>query len=276
MSFFKNLFHKSAAPVHEADYRGYDDTYEGRPMFVYVDMALTHIAPVQGYDTYVAVLLEASVNENRDEDPVDQEELRCLHRVESACAKEGRRLGAIYAGHVLATAAANMSLNFYCRAEDKTAIGGALSAACTSAGRAPAKVIAVEDPNWDLYFERMFPDEYHLQTLNNADLLDELASHGDHCDKSREVRYWIHLKEVDQVKGLLEVALPQGFALSRTCDSRRERGMEGCTPERPVTLELKKNLTPSLEALNADAKFLIALAVSVDGHYDGCESNLVK
>lgn len=275
MNLFRNLFQKSAAPAHDNDFRGYDDEYEGRPMYVYVDMALSQIAPIEGYDTYVAVLLDVTIGRDKD-NPVSNEEMRLLHRLESACAKEGSRLGAIYAGHVLATAAANMSLNFYCRAQDKTSVGGALSAACTAAGRGPTKVLSVEDPDWELYFERLFPDEYHLQTLNNLDLLDDLANHGDHGEKSREVRYWIHLKSTEDVKGLLEVALPLGYAMSRTVDSRRERGMEGSTSERPVTLELKKNLAPTAEALNADAKFLIGLAANVDGHYDGCEANLVK
>lgn len=275
MNLFRNLFQKNAAPAHENDFRGYDDDYEGRPMFVYVDMALSQVAPIEGYDVYIAVLLDVTVGKE-DATPVSNEEMRLLHRLESACAKEGNRLGAIYAGHMLAVAAANMSLNFYCRAQDKTAIGGALSAACTAAGRGPAKILSVEDPDWELYFERMFPDEYHLQTLNNLDLLDDLAGRGDHGEKSREVRYWIHLKSAEDVKGLLEAALPQSYALSRTVDSRHERGLEGSSPERPVTLELKKNLAPSIEALNNDAKFLIGLASTVDGHYDGCEANLVK
>jgi hypothetical protein len=277
MSFFKDLFQKKGLlPEYEVDIRGYDDEYEEMPMFVVADMGLATIAPVPGFDHYIAVLLNVPINKSGKGEIIADNELKALHRVEDRCIKESERRGFLYAGHAIVTAADNMYIAFYCKGAEKAAAVETFKAACQAQGRAPSKVLCMEDADWGYYFERLYPDEYHLQTLNNMDIVDALARHGDNSNKPRDVRFWIHLKSKTDLDRCLAEAVKAGFELSSTIDSREGQRLDGATEERPVTLELKKQLTAVVEALDVEARILIDIANQFDGHYDGCEADLVK
>ena len=124
--------------------------------------------------------------------------------------------------------------------------------------------------------ERLYPDEYHLQTLNNMDIIDGLARQGDKGGKPRDVRFFLHVRSTTELDLCREAAEESGFEYADTTDAREGSGMDGATDDRPVTLVLKKQLALNLDALNADAALLIDIANRYDGHFDGCEADLVK
>ena len=149
MSFIKDLFGKKGLlPDYQADHRGYEDTYEDQPMFVVADMGLAAIAPVPKFDHYIALLLTVTVNKSGIGELIDDMELKLLHRVEDKCIKESKKMGILYVGHAIVTAADNMYIAFYCKGIQKEAAKEALRSICMAMGRAPTKILCIEDAGW--------------------------------------------------------------------------------------------------------------------------------
>ncbi len=274
MSIFRTLFGKKAKlPAYESHVRSYVDQYEEKPVYYTVDLGLADLAVKDEFSVYVAVILPAQILAGQ-EPPVSREELDALHTLEADAFADAQRVGYLYAGRAIVTAAEHMYIAFYCRPEDKQAVTDSLNRICQRRGRTPTMVLVKDDPEWLFYTDRLAPDEHKLQHINHMDILQELKDHGDDSAAARPVYFWLYTKTREAGEQIAAEAKAAGMESAEITDSRESE--EGpVDADRPFAVQLTCTMAPTLDGLNAKAWKLIDLARAHEGLYDGAETEVV-
>jgi len=69
------------------------------------------------------------------------------------------------------------------------------------------------DPDWEGYFDFLYPAPIELQRLGNESVIRNLSEHGDNLEKARKVEHWIYFAtETDRSKFLESIA-DQAFSV---------------------------------------------------------------
>jgi regulator of RNase E activity RraB len=274
MSLLNHLFKpKSALPKYNSNVRSYLDSYDEKPVYTIVDLGLAEIAPVAGYDRYIAVILPVQINGSGEGAPVGDGELKSLHKIEERCIREAEAKGFLYAGHAIVTAAEHMYIAFYCKETDKDEIINNLLKICQANGREPTRILSKEDHEWGFYLERLYPDIYSMQPLNHQEIVEDVRKHGDSGQLPRSVAFWLYFSTKEDAEACLEEAADQGFLLDTLADLREDKQFKG---NRPFALTIKKDMALNVDEMNAEAWKLIDLAKEYDGEYDGIETDVIK
>lgn len=274
MSFLNNLFRpKSSLPRYDSNVKSYLDEYDGKPVYAIADLGLADIAPLEEYTRYIAVILPVQLDVAGDGLVVSEAELKTLHKVEDKCIREAEARGFIYTGHAIVTAAEHMYIAFYCKEQDRQVVIEALIEICRANGRDPTRVLSRDDPEWGFFLERLCPDTYQMQPLNHQEILDDLKKHGDSGAKPRSVSFWMYFPTKENAERCLGEAASKGYTLENLGDMRDDKEFTGM---KPFSLTIKKEMSLSMDEMNAEAWKLIDMAKKYDGDYDGIETEVVK
>lgn len=274
MSFLNNLFKpKSALPKYSQNVRSYLDSYNDKPVYTIVDMGLAEIAPVEGFDRYISVILPVQVNPEGQGAPVGDSELKFLHKLESKCIREAEAKGFLYAGRNIVMASENMYIVFYCKDADKDATKECLKQVCQASGRDPTRIFSKPDKEWELYLEKLYPDIYHMQPMNHQEIIDDVKKHGDSGEKPRSVSFYLYFNTKEEAEHCLGEAASNGYTLEAINDMRQEKDFNG---KLPFSLGIKKDLPLNIDTLNTAAWALIDMARKYGGEYDGIETEVIK
>lgn len=275
MSILRNLFGKKAKlPEYESHVRSYVDQYEDKPVYTIVDLGLLDMPEHTEFTVYIAVILPVQINQNEDP-PVSQQELSALHALEADTIDDAQRLGYLYAGHAIVTAAEHMYIAFYCHASGKQAVTDSLNRICIKHGRQPTRVLVKEDPEWSFYTDRLSPDDYQMQLINHVDILQELRDHADDGSDPRPVYFWLYFKSREDGEKAAEKAKAEGLEQKELTDTTNDEDGPA-DPDYPFSLQLSLTMALSLDALNTRAWKLIDIAKECGGQYDGAETEIVK
>jgi uncharacterized protein (TIGR01619 family) len=274
MSFLNSLFRqKPILPKYDSSVRSYLDEYDGKPVYSIVDLGLADIAPVEEYPRYIAVILPVQLNVAGGSLTVGDAELKALHKVEDRCIREAENKGFLYIGHAIVIAAEHMYIAFYCKEKDKDATIECLIGICQGNGREPTRILSRNDPEWGFYLERLYPDVYQMQALNHQEILDDLKKHGDSGARPRNVSFWFYFSAKEEAERCLGEAASKGYTLENLGDMREDKEFSGA---KPFSLTIRKEMSLSLDNLNAEARKLIDMAKKYNGDYDGIETEVVK
>jgi regulator of RNase E activity RraB len=128
-----------------------------------------------------------------------------------------------------------------------------------------------EDPNWEGYFNSLFPEPVQLRSLQNRWVLHELSDHGDLLTVPRPVAHWIYFKTRHDRDAYWNKVNANGFELvaMETIESEAEGD------EYPYMLHITRVDDVGFDCIDECVLPLWELAIEYNGNYDGWETALV-
>ena len=233
---------------------------EGAPASIRTNLALIDIAPLEGLSQRLQFYIK--MQNPRPDGLSSNEEYPILCDIEDAIGEKAEATGAVLAGVVKSEGF--LELWFY------TQNAEALAKTCEDAlqtfeGYQSGYNIA-EDPEWEDYFDFLYPDEFSYQTMQNRKVLMQLEKNGDKMEVPREIDHFIYFKEADQQQDFAKEAEAKGFKVRFNDDEFVEdRKAEG--KEYPYMVEATREDSPL--AIDDIVWDLLELASPFEGNYDG-------
>ncbi|MEB3014817.1 DUF695 domain-containing protein [Capnocytophaga gingivalis] len=233
---------------------------EGAPASIRTNLALIEVAPLEGLTQRLQFYIK--MENPRPDGLSSNEEYPILCDIEDALGDKAEAIGAILAGVVKSEGF--LELWFY------TQNAEALAKTCEDAlqtfeGYQSGYNIA-EDPEWEDYFDFLYPDEFSYQTMQNRKVLMQLEKNGDKMEVPREIDHFIYFKEAAQQQAFAKEAEAKGFKVRFNDDEFVEdRKAEG--KEYPYMVEATREDSPlDIDDIVWD---LLELASPFEGDYDG-------
>ncbi|WP_448824366.1 DUF695 domain-containing protein [Capnocytophaga gingivalis] len=233
---------------------------EGAPASIRTNLALIEVAPLEGLTQRLQFYIK--MQNPRPDGLSSNEEYPILCDIEDALGDKAEAIGAILAGVVKSEGF--LELWFY------TQNAEALAKTCEDAlqtfeGYQSGYNIA-EDPEWEDYFDFLYPDEFSYQTMQNRKVLMQLEKNGDKMEVPREIDHFIYFKEAAQQQAFAKEAEAKGFKVRFNDDEFVEdRKAEG--KEYPYMVEATREDSPlDIDDIVWD---LLELASPFEGDYDG-------
>ena len=233
---------------------------EGAPASIRTNLALIEVAPLEGLSQRLQFYIK--MQNPRPDGLSSNEEYPILCDIEDALGDKAEAIGAILAGVVKSEGF--LELWFY------TQNAEALAKTCEDAlqtfeGYQSGYNIA-EDPEWEDYFDFLYPDEFSYQTMQNRKVLMQLEKNGDKMEVPREIDHFIYFKEAAQQQAFAKEAEAKGFKVRFNDDEFVEdRKAEG--KEYPYMVEATREDSPlDIDDIVWD---LLELASPFEGNYDG-------
>lgn len=233
---------------------------EGAPASIRTNLALIEVAPLEGLTQRLQFCIK--MQNPRPDGLSSNEEYPILCDIEDALGDKAEAIGAILAGVVKSEGF--LELWFY------TQNAEALAKTCEDAlqtfeGYQSGYNIA-EDPEWEDYFDFLYPDEFSYQTMQNRKVLMQLEKNGDKMEVPREIDHFIYFKEAAQQQAFAKEAEAKGFKVRFNDDEFVEdRKAEG--KEYPYMVEATREDSPL--AIDDIVWDLLELASPFEGNYDG-------
>ena len=233
---------------------------EGAPASIRTNLALIEVAPLEGLSQRLQFYIK--MQNPRPDGLSSNEEYPILCDIEDAIGDKAEAIGAVLAGVVKSEGF--LELWFYTRNAE------ALAKTCEDAlqtfeGYQSGYNIA-EDPEWEDYFDFLYPDEFSYQTMQNRKVLMQLEKNGDKMEVPREIDHFIYFKEAAQQQAFAKEAEAKGFKVRFNDDEFVEdRKAEG--KEYPYMVEATREDSPlDIDDIVWD---LLELASPFEGDYDG-------
>ena len=233
---------------------------EGAPASIRTNLALIEVAPLKGLTQRLQFYIK--MQNPRPDGLSSNEEYPILCDIEDAIGEKAGATGAVLAGVVRSEGF--LELWFY------TQNAEALAKTCEEAlqtfeGYQSGYNIA-EDPEWEDYFDFLYPDEFSYQTMQNRKVLMQLEKNGDKMEVPREIDHFFYFKEAAQQQAFAKEAEAKGFKVRFNDDEFVEdRKAEG--KEYPYMVEATREDSPL--AINDIVWDLLELASPFEGNYDG-------
>ena len=233
---------------------------EGAPASIRTNLALIEVAPLKGLTQRLQFYIK--MQNPRPDGLSSNEEYPILCDIEDAIGEKAGAIGAVLAGVVKSEGF--LELWFY------TQNAEALAKTCEEAlqtfeGYQSGYNIA-EDPEWEDYFDFLYPDEFSYQTMQNRKVLMQLEKNGDKMEVPREIDHFFYFKEAAQQQAFAKEAEAKGFKVRFNDDEFVEdRKAEG--KEYPYMVEATREDSPL--AINDIVWDLLELASPFEGNYDG-------
>ena len=233
---------------------------EGAPASIRTNLALIEVAPLEGLSQRLQFYIK--MQNPRPDGLSSNEEYPMLCDIEDAIGEKAEATGAVSAGVVKSEGF--LELWFY------TQNAEALAKTCEEAlqtfeGYQSGYNIA-EDPEWEDYFDFLYPDEFSYQTMQNRKVLMQLEKNGDKMEVPREIDHFFYFKEAAQQQAFAKEAEAKGFKVRFNDDEFVEdRKAEG--KEYPYMVEASREDSPlDIDDIVWD---LLELASPFEGNYDG-------
>lgn len=233
---------------------------EGAPASIRTNLALIEVAPLEGLTQRLQFYIK--MQNPRPDGLSSNEEYPILCDIEDAIGDKAEAIGAVLAGVVKSEGF--LELWFYTRNAE------ALAKTCEDAlqtfeGYQSGYNIA-EDPEWEDYFDFLYPDEFSYQTMQNRKVLMQLEKNGDKMEVPREIDHFIYFKEAVQQQAFAKEVEAKGFKVRFNDDEFvEERKAEG--KEYPYMVEATREDSPlDIDDIVWD---LLELASPFEGDYDG-------
>ena len=233
---------------------------EGAPASIRTNLALIEVAPLEGLSQRLQFYIK--MQNPRPDGLSSNEEYPMLCDIEDALGDKAEAMGAVLAGVVKSEGF--LELWFY------TQNAEALAKTCEDAlqtfeGYQSGYNIA-EDPEWEDYFDFLYPDEFSYQTMQNRKVLMQLEKNGDKMEVPREIDHFIYFKEAAQQQAFAKEVEAKGFKVRFNDDEFVEdRKAEG--KEYPYMVEATREDSPlDIDDIVWD---LLELASPFEGNYDG-------
>ena len=128
----------------------------------------------------------------------------------------------------------------------------------------------VEDEDWELYFQTLYPDRYEYQSIMNRMLIENIKNNGDSM-VPRVLEHCLHFKIEENGEAFLAKVMEDGFI---KLSSENLTDNEDIDKEYPYELVIGRE--DDFEDIDEIVWYLMDLAEEFDGDYDGWGCHIVK
>ena len=128
----------------------------------------------------------------------------------------------------------------------------------------------VEDEDWELYFQALYPDRYEYQSIMNMRLIENIKSDGDSM-VPRVLEHCLLFKTEENGEAFLAKVMEDGFI---KLSSENLTDNEDIDKEYPYELVIGRE--DDFEDIDEIVWYLMDLAEEFDGDYDGWGCHIVK
>jgi len=174
----------------------------------------------------------------------------------------------IYAGRI--TGDGRRELYFY--GSDRKNFKRAVTAAMAGFPSYRFDFDAEKEPDWNQYFNVLFPCDEDMQRIANRDVLDVLEEKGDTLEPVRDVHHWIYFKTLEDREWYASAVRNLGYTIEvETMAVENKPGKA----ERPYCLVITRDQTVTPDKIDDAVLELFRLARQVDADYDGWETQVI-
>ena len=128
----------------------------------------------------------------------------------------------------------------------------------------------VEDENWELYFQALYPDRYEYQSIMNMRLIENIKSDGDSM-VPRVLEHCLLFKTEENGEAFLAKVMEDGFI---KLSSENLSNNEDIDKEYPYVLVIGRE--DAFENIDEIVWYLMDLVEEFDGEYSGWGCHIVK
>ena len=128
----------------------------------------------------------------------------------------------------------------------------------------------VEEPDWELYFQALYPDRYEYQSIMNMRLIENIKSDGDSM-VPRVLEHCLLFKTEENGEAFLAKVMEDGFI---KLSSEDRSNNEAIDKEYPYLLVIGRE--DAFENIDEIVWYLMDLAEEFNGEYDGWGCHIVK
>ncbi|VTX59322.1 DUF695 domain-containing protein [Gemella haemolysans] len=128
----------------------------------------------------------------------------------------------------------------------------------------------VEEPDWELYFQALYPDRYEYQNIMNMRLIENIKSDGDSM-VPRVLEHCLLFKTEENGEAFLAKVMEADFI---KLSSENQSDNEDIDKEYPYVLVIGRE--DAFENIDEIVWYLMDLAEEFDGEYDGWGCHIVK
>ena len=128
----------------------------------------------------------------------------------------------------------------------------------------------VDDPDWELYFDALYPDRYEYQSIMNMRLIENIKSDGDSM-VPRVLEHCLLFKTEENGEAFLAKVIEDGFI---KLSSENLSNNEDIDKEYPYVLVIGRE--DAFENIDEIVWYLMDLAEEFDGEYSGWGCSVVK
>ena len=128
----------------------------------------------------------------------------------------------------------------------------------------------VEEPDWELYFQALYPDRYEYQSIMNMRLIENIKSDGDSM-VPRVLEHCLLFKTEENGEAFLAKVMEDGFI---KLSSEDRSNNEDIDKEYPYLLVIGRE--DAFENIDEIVWYLMDLAEEFDGEYSGWGCHIVK
>ena len=128
----------------------------------------------------------------------------------------------------------------------------------------------VEEPDWELYFQALYPDRYEYQSIMNMRLIENIKSDGDSM-VPRVLEHCLLFKTEENGEAFLAKVMEDGFI---KLSSENQSDNEDIDKEYPYVLVIGRE--DAFENIDEIVWYLMDLSEEFDGEYSGWGCHIVK
>ena len=128
----------------------------------------------------------------------------------------------------------------------------------------------VDDPDWELYFQALYPDRYEYQSIMNMRLIEDIKSDGDSM-VPRVLEHCLLFTTEENGEAFLAKVMEDGFI---KLSSEDRSNNEDIDKEYPYVLVIGRE--DAFENIDEIVWYLMDLAEEFDGEYSGWGCHVVK
>ena len=131
----------------------------------------------------------------------------------------------------------------------------------------------VEDEDWELYFQALYPDRYEYQSIMNMRLIENIKSDGDSM-VPRVLEHCLLFKTEENGEAFLAKVMEDGFIKLSSENLSNNEDNEDIDKEYPYVLVIGRE--DAFENIDEIVWYLMDLAEEFDGEYSGWGCHIVK
>ena len=233
---------------------------EGAPASIRTNLALIEVAPLEGLTQRLQFCIK--MKNPRPDGLSSNEEYPILCDIEDAIGEKAEAAGAVLVSVIKSEGV--LELWFYC--DNAETLVDICQKTLGNFEGYLYQDFSVEDPEWEDYFDFLYPDEFSYQTMQNRKVLMQLEKNGDKMEVPREIDHFIYFKEAAQQQAFAKEAEAKGFKVllsdEKTVEERKAKNYT-----HPYTVQATREDSPL--DINDIVWDLLELASPFEGNYDG-------
>lgn len=125
---------------------------------------------------------------------------------------------------------------------------------------------ASKDTKWNLFFERLYPDDYAALSIQNRKTIESLIEAGDDLNLIREVEHYLFFQTKSSLERSIAMLESKGFVFKEKIFDDESDYSYGAV--------VTKKQAPTAEAVEETTVFLFETALQEHGMYEGWSTTL--